>query len=95
MTRSTLTDGPSSISYRVTVGDLRVDAELVEHGREPVDHGVGRLARRLVQRAGLQRVGRRQEVGDVAGQRQLLHDGGVRGQRVGHADIVTVLRDAQ
>jgi hypothetical protein len=54
-------------------GDLGVDVELLEHLGQPTDHVVGGLGPRLVHRAGLEHLVGRQRVGDVAGQRELLH----------------------
>ena len=53
-------------------GDLRVDAELVEHLGQLLHDGIAGLRPRQVRRAGLEGVAVRQRVGDVAGQRELL-----------------------
>ena len=53
-------------------GDLRVDAELLEHLGQPVDHRVGRLGPGLVDRTRLEHLPVGQRVRDVAGQAELL-----------------------
>ena len=79
VTRSTLTAGaqldlvPGHGRAAAEAGDLRVDVELVEDAGERLDDAVVRRAARLGRRAGGQEVGRRQRVGDVAGERELLH----------------------
>ena len=66
---STFTPGPSSTSYRVTVGpageagDRGVDVELLEHAGDPVDHVVVRGRPNLRRRTEFQQVRGRQLVG--------------------------------